>query len=277
MTGANLTGTILVPPNQSVTATSPAGAVATWSTPAGLPGATPGNCTPTSGSTFPLFSTNTVICQVLDGAGDVATGTFEVYVSPTTLYFTRVLLPSAGSAPSGSQWLDAAAGDGPGVTKVQFELTGGTLNQVVIATAAPTLIGWLAEWDTTTVPNGSYTLQSVATDVASNVSVSTGVTVTVNNPPPSTTIGLPANGATVTGGQWLDAGASPGVTKVVYELNGVTLTNDVIATGTPTYVGWLAGFNSTSVPNGSYTLTSVASYAGGVSGTSSGVSITISN
>ena len=89
LTGANLTGTILVPPNQSVTATSPAAAVATWSTPAGLPGATPGNCTPTSGSTFPLFSTNTVICQVLDSAGDVATGTFEVYVSPTTLYFAR--------------------------------------------------------------------------------------------------------------------------------------------------------------------------------------------
>jgi len=46
---------------------------------------------------------------------------------------------------------------------------------------------------------------------------------------------------------------------------------------TPTYVGWLAGFNSTSVPNGIYTLTSVASYAGGVRGTSLGVSITISN
>ena len=42
LTRANFTGTFLVPPNQSVTPTSQAGAVATWSTPSGIPGATPG-------------------------------------------------------------------------------------------------------------------------------------------------------------------------------------------------------------------------------------------
>ena len=50
LTNANFTGTILVPPNQSVTATSQAGAVATWSTcrrPS--PDATPGACTPAVG------------------------------------------------------------------------------------------------------------------------------------------------------------------------------------------------------------------------------------
>jgi len=93
LTDANLTGTLLVPPNQSVTATSQAGAVATWSTPSGIPGATPGSCTPPSGSTFPLFS-STVTCQVLDANNDVATGTFQVNVQPTTQYFTRVLLLS---------------------------------------------------------------------------------------------------------------------------------------------------------------------------------------
>jgi uncharacterized protein YjbI with pentapeptide repeats len=276
LTGAKLTSTLLVPSNQSVTATSPAGAVATWTTPPAIPGATPGSCTPASGSTFPLF-TSTVSCQVLDNNGDVATGTFQVYVAPTTQYFTRVLLPSDGSMLAGSQYLDAGAADPPGITKVQFELTGGTLSQAVIALATPTLFGWLAKWDTTTVPNGTYTLQSVATDAASNVSQSTGITITVNNPPPSTTISLPANGATVTGGQWLDASTSPGVTTVVYELTGGTLNQAVIGTATPTIVGWLAGFNSTSVPNGTYTLESVASYAGGVSGTSAPVTITVNN
>ena len=81
---------------------------------------------------------------------------------------------------------------------------------------------------------------------------------------------LPSNGATVSGGQWLDAGASPGVTKVQYELTGGTLNDAVIATATPTIFGWIAGWNTTAVPNGTYTLQSVASYAGGVAGTSTG-------
>jgi Bacterial Ig domain len=259
-----------------VSATSAAGAVATWATPSGIPGATPGSCTPTSGSTFPLFST-TVSCQVLDAANDIATGTFQVEVVPTTQYFTRALIPADGATLAGGQLLDAAAGDGPGVTKVNFELTGGTLNQAVIATSVPTLFGWLASWDTTTVPNGTYTLQSVATDAANNVSVSTGTTVTVDNPPPSTVIGLPSNGATVTGSRWLDASASGGVTSVRYELTGGSLNQAVIATAVPTIVGWLAGWDSTSVTNGTYTLQSVASYAGGVTGTSPGVTITVSN
>jgi len=67
------------------------------------------------------------------------------------------------------------------------------------------------------------------------------------------------------------------VTTVVYELTGGTLHHTIIATATPTLVGWLAGFNSASVPNGTYTLQSAASYAGGVSGTSAPITITISN
>ena len=196
-------------------------------------------------------------------------------VTPTTQYFDRTLIPASGASLSGTQILDAEAGDGPGVSQVAFELTGGTLSSSVIATGTPTIFGWLAEWSSTAVPNGTYTLQSVATDHSSNVSASTGITVTVDNPPPSTTVGLPANGATVKGSQWLDASASPGVTKVVYELTGGTLHQAVIGTATPTSVGWLAYFTSTSVANGSYTLESVASYAGGVSGTSAPVTINV--
>ena len=51
----------------------------------------------------------------------------------------------------------------------------------------------------------------------------------------------------------------------------------MIATGTPTIYGWLASWNTTSVANGTYTLQSVASYAGGVSGTSPGITVTVSN
>ena len=112
LTGANFTGTILVPSNQTVTATSQAGAVATWTTPTPLPAATPGSCTPASGSSFPLFS-STVTCQVLDANNDVATGTFSVNVAPTTQFFTRLLIPSNGASLSGTSILDEAA-DTPG-------------------------------------------------------------------------------------------------------------------------------------------------------------------
>ena len=73
---------------------------------------------------------------------------------------------------SGTTVLDAAAADAGGVAKVQFALTGGTLNQTVVGTATPTLYGYLFQLNTTTVPNGSYTVQSVATDSAGNTGFS---------------------------------------------------------------------------------------------------------
>jgi uncharacterized protein YjbI with pentapeptide repeats len=278
LTGANFTGTILVPPNQSATATGPTGATVTWSTPAALPGATPGSCTPPSGSTFPLF-TSTVTCQVVDGHNDVATGTFQVTVQPTSQYSTRVAVPANGATLSGSTYLDALAGDTAGITKVVFELSGGTLSDQVVATGSPSLYGWLVQWNSATVPNGTYSLQSVATDAANNTSTSAPVSVTITNAAPTTTVLLPSNGATVSGSTYLDASATSGVTNVAYELSGgpSNLSDQVIATAAATYYGWLATWNTTSVPNGTYSLQSVASAGGGPSGTSAAVSITVAN
>ncbi len=277
LTGANFTGTILVPSNQTVVATSNAGAVVMWPTPPSLPGATPGACTPPSGSTFPLFST-TVTCQVLDTNGRVATGTFQVTVQPTTQYFTRVLAPSNGAVLAGAPYIDAAAGDAPGVTKVVFELSGGSLSDTVIATATPTIFGWLAKWNTTTVPNGSYSLESVATDAAANSDTSIPITITVKNPAPTTTVLIPPNGATQSGtAALLDAVAS-NATSVEFALFGGTygLSGHLIGTATATIYGWLDRWNTTTVPNGSYVLVSVASGPGG-SGVSTGVTITVAN
>jgi hypothetical protein len=97
------------------------------------------------------------------------------------------------------------------------------------------------------------------------------------NVPPSTTVLLPSDGVTVSAGQYLDATASPWASSVQYELTGGTLNDAVIATATPTYYRWLAQWDTTSVPNGTYTLKSVASDAGGNTGTSPGVSITVNN
>jgi len=94
---------------------------------------------------------------------------------------------------------------------------------------------------------------------------------------PVTNVLIPSNGATLTGSQYLDAGASGNVTKVEFHLTGGTLNNALIATATPTYYGWLTGWNTTTVANGTYTLQSVAYYASGASGTSTGTTITVNN
>jgi uncharacterized protein YjbI with pentapeptide repeats len=276
LTDANFTGTLLVPPNQTSTATSQSGATVTWPTPAALSGATPGSCTPASGSGFPLFS-STVTCQVLDANNDVATGTFSVNVAPTTQYFTRVLIPSNGASLSGSTTLDAEAADDPGVTSVDFELSGGSLTDQVVATGASTIYGWLAQWNSTTVPNGTYTLVSAAIDKDNDTDTSTPVSITVNNPLPTTNVLIPSQGATLSGSTYLDASASKG-TAVKFFLFGGSygFAAPVICTATPTIYGWLCAWNTTTVPNNSYVLVAEASNSSGNT-FSSGVSMNVRN
>lgn len=87
---------------------------------------------------------------------------------------TKVVLPSNGTTVSGTQVeLDAAASSD--VTQVQFGLTGGTQDGSVVATATMTPDGWLTEWDSTTVANGTYSLESVATSSGGQTSTSPGI------------------------------------------------------------------------------------------------------
>ncbi len=163
---------------------------------------------------------------------------------------------------------------------VQFALTGGSLNQTVVGTAMPTLYGYLFDLNTTTLPNGSYTVQSIASDTAGNSGSSVGVPITVDNPPPTTSVVIPSSGGTtVSGTTVLDASAADagGVAKVQFALTGGTLNQTVVGTATPTLYGYLLVLNTTTVPNGPYTLQSVATDSVGNTGYSPGVQITIDN
>jgi hypothetical protein len=149
-----------------------------------------------------------------------------------------------------------------------------------LGTATLTLYGYIFVWNTTSVPNGTYTLQSVVTDVAGNYEYSTGVSVTVANPTPTTAVLIPSGGASASGTtSLLDASASANVTYVAFELSGGTINGEqLIATATPTYYGWLAEWNTISVPNGTYKIQSVASCSRYFSGgTSAPVTITVAN
>ena len=95
---------------------------------------------------------------------------------------TDVLVPLTGVTVSGAQVaLDGSASSG--TTQVQFELSRGSPSNSVIVTATPTPFGWLAYFNSTTVPNGTYTLQSIATDSVGETGSSPSVSITVNNPP----------------------------------------------------------------------------------------------
>jgi hypothetical protein len=112
---------------------------------------------------------------------------------------TSVLIPSNGTALSGTRAvLDASASAAAGVASVQFVITGESYSQSVIGKAIPTLYGYIFEWNTTGVPDGAYTVQSLVTDGAGNTAYSAGVPITVNNPP-TTSVLLPSNEAKISG------------------------------------------------------------------------------
>lgn len=71
--------------------------------------------------------------------------------------------------------VSATASDSGGVAGVQFKLNGSNLG------AEDRYSPFDLSWDTTQVPNGTYTVTAVAHDVAGNISTSSSRTVTVRN------------------------------------------------------------------------------------------------
>lgn len=109
--------------------------------------------------------------QRANGAGNTAYSTGITVTVNNTPPSTAVIIPATGAVLSGtSATLDAtaSASNGVGITKVQFVLTGGSLNKFVLGTATPSLYGYLFSLNTTTIVDGIYTLQSLATDGSGN-------------------------------------------------------------------------------------------------------------
>ena len=105
--------------------------------------------------------------------------------------------------------------------------------------------------------------------------MSSPLSISVDNAP-TTSILIPAKGATLSGSTYLDASAAnaTGVEFLLFGGNGYW--GDVVGTATPTYYGWLYHWDTTTVPNGSYVLLSQATGARG-SAFSTGVSISVNN
>jgi Bacterial Ig domain len=106
--------------------------------------------------------------------------------TPPTVALTS---PFPGTAVKATVAVNANASDNVGVVGVQFRLDGANLG------AEDTTSPYGVSWNTTGATNGSHTLTAVARDAAGNTATSSGVTVTVDNTPPSVSINQAAGQA----------------------------------------------------------------------------------
>jgi len=94
-----------------------------------------------------------------------------------------VVAPINGATVSGKAAVLFAAksDDWVHVTGMRFVLTNASSSEKVIGTGTHSPFGWYAHWDTTQTPNGSYALQSVATNAMGNDAYSSPIIVKVHN------------------------------------------------------------------------------------------------
>jgi len=136
-----------------------------------------------------------------------------------------------------------------GVSKVEFYIDGALKST---DTTSP----YNYSWDTKTIGDGSHTILAKAYDNASPVNVGqASATVTVDNTAPSVSVTAPTNGATVSGvAVTVSANASDtaGIQKVEFYRDTTTLI------GTDTTSPYSTSWDSTTVANGSHTLSAKA-------------------
>jgi hypothetical protein len=221
-------------------------------------------------STTVTDGTHTLYAKAYDASGYIGlSSNVTVTVrNDITVPTVSISSPSNSAVVSGTVSVNAAASDNVAVAKVEFYLNGALQ-------ATDTSSPYSFSWNTTSVANGSYTLSTKAYDAAGNIGSSANVSVTVNNPDstvPTVSISSPSNSAVVSGTVPVNAAASDNVAvaKVEFYLNGALQATD---TSSPYSFSW----NTTSVANGSYTLSAKAYDATGNVGQSQNVALIVNN
>jgi hypothetical protein len=134
-------------------------------------------CPVQSGGVFVWFHVREHLRAHLADPSDSAPETCAAIPKP----FTHMVKPTNGTTLSGSTFLDSTVTDLYKVTKVEYYITGGSQHATSVGTAGLTIAGWVARWNTTTVPNGTYALKSVAFDTGGRSGHGPAVTITVDN------------------------------------------------------------------------------------------------
>jgi Galactose oxidase-like, Early set domain/Bacterial Ig domain len=208
--------------------------------------------------------------KLQDGGSDTSCSGPTLDTTPPT----DVSVSAPNGSLSGEVTLTAGATDNVGVTRLEFRVDGALIDA---DTSPPAPFS--VPWDTGTVGNGAHTLTAVAYDARGNFTTSPPVSVTVANAPaaditgPSVWLTFPSAGATLGGTVTLTAGATDdvAVAGVRFTLDGHSLGGEDAAA--PYSLAW----STSSVGNGSHTLSAVARDAAGNTSTAATVAVTVSN
>src|SRR5256885_1639767 len=188
-----------------------------------------------------------------------------LFVSPTAT--TRFFFFFFFNDPAPTEIYTLPLHDALPILGVQFKLDGVTLGVEVTATP------YSMVWDATLVAPGAHSVSAVARDAAGHTATA-GVSVTVaDTAPPAVALTAPAPGASVSGTVTVSATATDnvGVVGVQFKLDGVNLGAE------DTTNAYSLSWTTTSVPNGTHTLTAVARDASGHAATPAAVSVTVAN
>jgi len=173
--------------------------------------------------------------------------------------------PANGTTVSGTVSISALPSASAGVAGVQFKVDGANYGAEV--TSAP----YAVTWNTQGVANGNHTLTATVRDSAGATVTSGAIVVTLSNAAPAPTVQINAP-SSVSGTFTVSATASSsiGVAGVQFKVDGNNFGSEV------TTQPYQVAINSTTLANGSHSLTAVARDTANTTSTSS-ITITVSN
>jgi hypothetical protein len=175
-------------------------------------------------STGAAIGNHTISAKATDAAGNVsAVASITVKIADVAVPTTSITSPVTGATVNGTLNVSVTNSDNVGVTKVDLILDGTTTAGTISTAANPAVFNW----NSTSVPNGSHTLQAKAYDAAGNVGSSSTISVTVKNDitPPTAPSNLTATAASATqvNLSWSASTDDIGVTGYRVQRNGVVI------------------------------------------------------
>ena len=222
-------------------------------------------------STTVSNGTHTISARAYDHAGNRMTTSESTFTVDNVRPSVSVTAPKANATVSGSAVsLTASASDNVRIASVQFQLDGVNIGPKLLTSP------YTLKWDSRAATNGARRITAIATDSAGNKK-SASVTVTIKNPvdttSPFVSLTAPARNATVSGSVSLKANATDNVdiASVRFYVNGQKIGS------TDTVAPYSRTWDTTSVDNGTHTITAVAYDLAGNKRTSSAVTVTVRN
>jgi hypothetical protein len=223
--------------------------------------------------------THILSAKARDAAGNMATSSPVSFIvtaaggGDTTAPTATITSPADGSTLSGKNTISASSTDNVDVTGVML-----LIDNVAIG-AEDTLAPYDFLWDTTAATNGTHSLTVSSRDTSNNVTISSPVSVTVNNipfadtTPPSVRLVAPQDGTAVATTTTLsfDVTDDIGVLGVSLFIDGIQV--GVEKTNTPYDFLW----NTSSYTNDSHIVYAKARDAAGNTATSTSASLTVNN